>query len=996
MVSSPGSSSPLPCPDLDFTDCISTPPSFSPEAPRLRGAPWASRRPKPYSDGLKQSEVPLQCNEPFSRHSADQVFPDYHSRSKANYTQLQSPDLVREEKDLDLTKTLFPETITKHAGTILAESHTKVFIDDSSIKALNRKKARQRSWKGHGAQHGDEICSSSSLPLALPVTPRRNSQASADQQITNATGTNAPASFPPLLASVGYTYSRRRKNESILRSARIRQFAGITGTSTASRTQAPALQSEKEPNSTRSDVDVGGTSTTSSSLLRPASPRGSLDGNLENHCVDCTQTLQNYSPRPSRHAGNDTVLDTASSTRKRVRPLSLASSTQNANEAVSSDGKLRVVKLAEDSYNGTWKRRHQFESHKDWVYERVLSYPHSRSGEESRPGHKALQMGYLIPTPHDDGHLSSTDYESEPERKKARRKDMMILGRLSQTDFRISNLQNRFTGKIRSGSSRTNQSSVKQACDNDLEQDSDTSSDETRRKPLSRLKGPALFNILGDSVQAQDPGILQGRNRQTLLSKRAKTGVKLRVKPRKESAKIAIAVAGRRPLDLHYANRQPASIPTRPSYASAIRQPGHRGVDSVPAIREPTADSFPKPANSPPLASNLRILALSSQSQASHTSILIPATPSPPATGECIREHSEAEALYLVKATGPVVNQALDDPFVTAAALEPISTPAQDESRIDRTRCRSALLHSQTKEPSAGSDTRTGASDAIDGHVLERSGHEENLSSFPSGCWYGLSLHEDEELCYPSYIEGIEYQRNLSGDRAALETSALRASVPSQRVGCIGTWDNSLIRWSSIRPAKTSDRTSPQQSEVSSTDGGSGMEDHLFNDFADDETPPYSIGAILNEIASGVSLPVAHPGQHNLPSPAATRPACNDHGATEEGPAPHQPCYAPYSYSYWSSREEVTMSVPSDVERQYHQDLEHIQNFNLEGGPPDIASLPSAQGTPQVNLPETNITLQDKLDAYGRRVFGMQAMYRRPPRKPMEQRTIPQSASIAS
>ncbi|KAK9893773.1 hypothetical protein P389DRAFT_174632 [Cystobasidium minutum MCA 4210] len=1103
------STSPSLCPDLDFSDCHLTA-SSSPEVRRPRGAPWASRRPRPYVDNVEvtkpadtsKSPSDAQVSRPVVRDDCPSP-PRRRSTNKVNSSftrQTSGPEAVHNDKDL--LKTLFPELVD-----IPAEK-SRSFDPDQSLqenqptcpvmrKPINRnRKSDFRSWISIKNLHEDEQ-NIPILPAVLPVTPPRpltptTYQATTQPKTTNTAITRSIKNNYRL----GATYSTKNSNRSILRSAAVHNFEQVTGITTASRPQ-PATQFEDD-----SDSESEKKTSQVSDIKQSQDITSSLDLFLDNasnylthaeddrgHELDTTNDaykIDTHVFSANSHQQENLMLasmgrdcptttrappslskadlappDRSVTSRKHPRKVNgqaqaqLFSFSSQAAEATSSPLRLpgrpltvtghRKVTSTVESQERDGSSEH--DHFKQYVYKRILKYPHRLEEHIPRKGYKALEMGYLVPPPRANTAGLGASQESEHEQDSIRESKLKILGRRSQTEFRVlrdveQKLREKISVKRDRKTRRKNRRAIRKEEENNL--DADPTSE--KKKPLSHLHA---FAILGQSTKAS--AMPHKRNVKGMKNGHAlQQGRRLKEpKAKPKNGKIAKKVAlqpGHRPLKLQYphikSSRQTDYMSeARPEVADRVEvgrdsdnansHTDAPGGDILLRAAAELAVDAPAHAAESCLQQHMQDLRVMSQDGAAYQDVSRQPRIAPP-KGTITTVPVKATAPQPLAHTSQIVSTQASLPKVDGARCHPEPSPAHTSSEASPMQSR-APKHNESQEQVQVRTPRRKAPDICD-ILLPMSSHfagkpsvqaftlrttnfsraprnteeplfisdnfdlQEDMSDLPSDLWYDSAkrpsmsqiMHNTMNVRTPLYEHRSSTRRILAASSSSMQSGPSPSHIhdtpePASRPGRSSQYD-----WPS---------TDAQASEVMRTRsrahgfGSYSPSDGDLNLNGEFSTPPYPTEALLEDIASrsqffAEALQQQQDAEEDvddarLPESDLTAPKGVETGNL---PAPHQDCYTPApTDDYHLGTEVQVCTVPTDIEIEYQH--ERRQQVRLEA-PLEIPSLPPVPDSPEEMSTEQDATLQSKLDRYGRRIIGFKALAMR--QRPAMRRTIPQ------
>lgn len=1032
-MSSPDSSL---CPDLDFSDCLSAPTSPSPRPRRPRGAPWASKRPRPYVDRVEIcTQDDIQALESTSSDKADhdetptnddQPSPQKRRASTPTTIQRGAADrCVQAKEDDNLIRLLFPELPTASVGDAASLSTTSRDPRDT-ISAT-----AEYISKGTGSGN-DGPCESSMVAAGhFPVTPSRGSRWK-DELHPNPTGeinispTSVSTTHP--ICKSKYTYSTRRRNRTALRSATVRHFQRITGVTTNSRVQAATSRSNNDCSGNEtSEVDEVITSgqegiETSPSQTGPepgvqyfglgATPDELfITGRSESAHKVLSASHQHVnreidsSESPATRQQMPQTRTSARLVRQRAHclPRSAAACT-NLKLARSQGTEQTILTQPQSMPPSKLALEAKHEKYREYVYKRILEYPHAREDDELRPGYKALEMGYLVPRPGSGSHIQLSDYRTR-ECPSIREIGLKILGRLSQTDFEILR---EMAAKARQATSKTAKSGRHRTKVPEQDgNDSDTTGE--RRKPLSRLNAGII--VANSTVgKAADPHQRQETNsRQEPYTKLTHTKNDRKSKSKK-TAKKEHLLPGHRRLNLQYTHLATCKGKTKKveeDVGISLRD----NVD-LAAVR----GSMVPQAKAPPVpdaASHSNPLPDAKYSAHEHTSRtaepISPVTarlPSPPPAVAPLCNNSAPS--YLEPERRPVSAP-------TCSRIDAVhglaGTPRRQGTEQDGPSFCDALMPMSTQM----NQTRPANHFTLCTTNTTRPVYTAIQMSGPS------SLSREADVPRRSFTSALRNTSMDLGNRENDKTAGTkRKSTPIEGKGdtnrrlILATKSSSVSdqeaefrRFQFHRPvtqqnlqfrdeelnascgSSPTSTLSPSQSTTSDVEDS--YLDHADEYFYEEmRSTLQDIGFYTSkEYYWGPTAPLVEEELSGMLL-GGYPPALDLPGQPDEIPCPYQPCYTPSS-EYWWEESYVEQTVPSDIEAR--DDRHHDQRYTLRPAmpPEEVPPLPPAPDTPQELSSgiDTTVETKTKIGAYGRRVIELPPLYTTH-RMRIAKRSIPQ------
>lgn len=1022
------------CPDLDFSDCLPTPLSPSPRQRRPRGAPWASERPRPFVDRPntyeQESDTDLDTATLEQQQRTDCIVPDLqHSPLKRRAIhqicdiELQETRRIHSKDSDELLHLLFPEVCRVQDSDVQQSAQASnikhsVVAHDSSEFPETRDEDNQvnevRYNRFYEASHP-------------PVTPERlSSQHASNEQNIQISRTNTRSTF-----KTKFTYSSKKTNKSILRSAAIREFEGITGVTTSSRIKAASTH--QTASESESEEEVRSRHHIADSPRQESIPNSSksihrLSDSLQHHLkVNHVSSRHIYngadsdtiapqhqldglnSSVNSRAEFNLRITQTRASARRAKRRKNQFSDNlagpSSCKPPRSTYLRRNLLSQSAPASSSSYQAEHQddraddlkgptdvaakHEKYKQYVYEQLLDYqPRHYEEDDLRPGYRRLEMGYLIPPP--SGHFHDDRfYQDSQDDENIHELRLMILGRISQTEFKSIQAE---VARTRKHKTRTSRRKIVQEEENQLHESEDDKSKSERKKPLSRLNMHTVVN--NQTLPAEVAAIDQVRKE--IHTKTKTIGQTLR--KGKRSLKKMQPYPGHLPLQLKY-SREKTSI--RDVTEDNSHEDDHESVH--PADEERQIASQPRyPAREPTLE-NVVI-----QEIVQATS----ATPEvPPANTKMPTHHHPSGSRNLQRV---VIPQKLVKspstlpvpPHVNTATEDALSLRPNEEKDLDL--CDILMpMSPQTRRPSSfrpftlrtTNTTRHAYASIRDPSMLQATRVDnESFLGLPSALWYGETENEHESQdkyehkINASYLEtdgSGEVTSYTSNERTILALGSSNISDKQQIMSAaskgLRMTENQYSQHGSSEqyPLVTND-----EDQVPATAGSIREQSSCLSHWDDavEEYPSPSYQSVSSEdfdydgptppLEEAYSYGILMP--NNLPSSALPAPR-------DSIPAGHQQCYTPSSdfwqqcytpsSDYWPECTERMWTVPSDIEREFHEYPEEYQPDYIALPLKNIPSPQPAPATPEEDFNGVEMTLQTKLGAYGRRIVEVEPPY---------------------
>lgn len=946
------SHSPPSCPDLDFSDCLPTPPSPSPQCKRTRGAPWASKRPRPFFDrliehGKDDERAADKETHQIAPQDAHNVASPQLSPQKRKSTDQDSPSRERSRDVDDLLQLLFPEVISLRKDNEYISTHS------SPLRATIS--ADQGNSSSSSSTPDKVTTSADTCSTLLPITPPRHADNvharpdKSDQESWPSTRTT----FKPRC-----TYSSKRTNRSILRTEALQGFESDTGLTTGVRLrQVHGTRSQLTDESEEED-------------------RGSHDDSRKGHSIQAevshspvgTTNCHTNDPSPSKRG---LVLDDEPIPRIRTKallaqgrksqpgsPLSARPTNNILNEGVAQaipDGPSYAdVYDAEDLYSnllpihfqGSEDARTQLvakhRQYKSYVYERILEYPHRHKDGDPRPGCKALEMGYLVPTPsirapEKWGDKDNQAYESVRELRP------MILGRVSQTDFKALRDIARKSRSVTVGTSRNHKAQT-----GNVENTIDDEASDGRKKPLSRLNRHIVAHNHGTEATVRKHG---SRSAASYLD-RGKTQKTLAIRTtskRKKRQKQGQIPTGHRPLALKYpsskvnanglgqhddiANADEAPHLSEPDKA-VIHQTLTSQDEQVPI--DPDMDqgvcqdttTAPRPSNVDSLADVTGKNLLPVEQERHAHSEALPADDDQQQSG-CAPSVTESARPINTAITEEVVPHICD-------ILMPLTPQTKSSNATKlftlRTTNTTKVRATAISDLYLVLDTDTSDRDCPEPPLGLRNDASKNEITTCSPFKAGRSVPT-----HSSIIEGIDH---MVLAQASCSAVTHEEGTPLPLCGFRASEDRDFVL---AKPHLTPDQSNYHNSE--------GRFTHLY--FTE---PALEVYDDEDEARMGCIFSDSILDGDRIPSSAL--------------PAAHQPKFATSS-SYWEDFYDETCPIPTDIEQEYYEYYEGYEyDYHAVAFSP-MEVIPSPQPvppSPEEYFSGVEMSLQTKLGAYGRRV----------------------------
>lgn len=1108
------STSPASCPGLDFIDGLLTPPESSPEPRRARGAPWASRRPRPYVDKFISpyaAAVPIETAD-----TQDAAFPPPPDDA-TNYD-CPSPPKRRNNKhfghaDASLhvekisnkqDKLLLKATLPEASGTPLEDAKLPSPEAPQRLKSVHlprgqpiqrSRNAEYRSWLSTQNIH-HTASNTPDLPPVLPVTPPRPVTYSTYHGITtNNTTHTVPFKSVKATYRSARSYTTRNSNRSILRSAAINTFEQITGMTTAARVEAAAAASKSVDSDTESDgiyprrvedeeaelpeeIDVfsGGKSKTGdpsegqkvSSITRQSETRHStneddvcqeqVQGNAdhEHHSAPSHWSPEEHVYGHSQAAGRDTVASRQSLKLHKsvgkspgcVQHKSAPFRPPNCPTAATTSTSLRSRYDTETQ--SELEEKH--EQYKQYVYECILPYSHRRDETLPRKGHKALEMGYLIPPPPVNNNASQASHASDEDSLQELK--LRILGRTSQTDFRVlEKVEKKLQEKLPMKEKKTRMKTRVRREERD-ESDSLAGPASERKKPLSHLNVHSVVNKMKERDLPPPLHEPREQDAKKIVSRPAGTkpkgGKDKRPKKKSKSKKVQLP-KGHRPLRLQYehAKKQPSAaretvenakqatlgniaadrtdVP-RLSYSPEnvasmqllaleevhVRVEPRVGRDESPPVNHmQTPDETPRKSAYKTVAGLVELAGpkslgtrsneddiLASSQQTLEVTLQRGSNPDP--GNELVhtpRPPGPSNEIATRPAVSPCKHAASSRqsqavvPMVEVQdicdALMPISSPCEQRQLQG---CTFTLRTTNATRLAVGTEQQLLASRNF---TLQ-----EDLSSLPSDLWHdsenrpegkkGTSGHQSVPASMVECHDTVEQsKRVLAPDSSRMPYSpAKRGQYTPPQTQTRRPGQASQWDWTPVESASPHKPQARRQGCLF-PESSYGSMDGDGSAFQEDSTPPCPTKAILANITPSDQWHLRDNEDDETPSP----------------PSPESDLSPPHSV--WSDaipapHQECRTPAPSDEYEDKTQvqicsvppDVEHdyqeaLQEQRLQDRPPEIPALAPVPDSPEEKTCDAESTLQTTLNRYGRRVIGFRPLAMR--RRPHVNRSIPQA-----
>lgn len=1109
------STSPASCPGLDFIDGLLTPLVSPPEPRRARGAPWASRRPRPYVDKLISPYAAAVPNEVAV--AQDAAFPppqddgrNYDCPSPPKRRNIQQSGhadaslyvkTTSNEQEKLLVKALFPELPETPLKDAKLPSPGPPQQPESAPVPRGQPIQRNRhidcrSWLSTKNPH-QTASNTPDLPPVLPVTPPRPVTYSTNHSTTtNKTTHTVQFKSVEITYRSARSYTTKNSNRSILRSAAMNTFEQITGMTTAARVEAAAAASKSVDSDTESDgiyprrvedeeaelpeeIDVfsGGKSKTGdpckgeevSSITRQSEPRHStlendmhqepIQGNADHeyHSAPSHWSPEEHVYSDSRAVARDTTpsrqsikshrdpLNTFGISPGSVLSKSAASRIPSCLIAATTSTSLRSRHNAEPQ--SELEEKH--EQYKQYVYERILPYPHRRDENLPRKGHKALAMGYLIPPPPANDNASQASNPSDED--SIQELKLRILGRTSQTDFRVlQNVEKKLREKMPVKEKKTRQKT--RVCQEERDEAADVSG---RKRLLSHLN---VYSVMNKMIERELPPPLQEPREQDAKeivgrpAGRKPKAVKDKQLEKKSKNKKVQLPKGHRPLQLQYvhAKKQPSAtqesvnddqqatldnlaadrtdaprLSCSPENVAAMQllaleelhvgQEPHVGRDESPLVHNmQTPVETPRKSACKTVAGSVELAGPKSLGTRSNvdemhaiSQQIAEATPQPDSSPETQSElvHGSCppgsnKEMTAQPAVSPLQHKAC------SRQSQPVVPPVKIHDICDAFMPISSLSEQRQSQDYSFTLRTTSTTRLAVGTVQQLLASrnftlQEDLSSLPSDLWYDSGNRPEGE-------------KGTSGHQI----------VPASMVECHNTLEQSttVLAPDSSRmpysPAKREQYTPPQTrrpgraSQCDWTPVGSASPDKpqarrpggLFPEssyesmdgngsaFPEDSTPPCPTKAILANITPSDHWHLRDYQDDEDPSPPSPESDLSPLQSvwSDAIPAPHQECRTPAPSDEYEDKTQIQVfTVPPDVEHEYQ---EALQEQRLRDRPPEIPALAPAPDSPEETTCDAESTLQTTLNRYGRRIVGFRplAMRRRPP----VNRSIPQETPL--
>lgn len=992
--------SPPSCPDLDLSDCHPTPPSPSPKQRRTRGAPWASRRPRPFVDRLIE-------HEDGDKTTASKQLPQAHlpngntgvsilqvSPQKRKSTGNECSPEEEERGGIDdlLPQLLFPEIVNEGHETAQRDTVTTSAAD--AFTSLN-----DCLHQSPGSSRGDAFEQVTS-PLVIhrcspPVTPERNPnvEVAACKKSTRQGVASTRTSFKPKC-----TYGSKRANRSILRTEALDMFEKLTGLTTTLRIHQAQTRStdilEEERSQDYPSAKQGLTRQvpmTHSPVEISTPPRlrtSMLESELALNDEPIPQTrrsarlAKSYKSRQQEDASGS-LTSAAEPTKMKVSgETSLSSfdgpSSSRFDAENHQDSGLPTADPP-DSQVAKIKVAAKHEQYKTYVYERLLEYPHIHEDDDLRPGYKALQMGYLVPPPSHRSSDGNCQTQVTQEFESIRDLKHVILGRMSQTDFKALRSVKPESRAATNGISRAHHEAQR----GDLEEIIDEEADNIRKKPLSRLsRHPVLKNCITDRATRDNDS--PSGNKGPALQKplRGKRG----------RQKIAQLPSGHRPLLLEYTNNK--------TNRSAVAERNEQ---------KEAGQAHPAPINISPICTSQAQKQAADQADSGVDQAICPDT-------KTVSESPDVGSVSGIvrrtpRSTGQVADYENDSyaktnrqkfPSYASTIIETARAPPREQDCSNLCDILMPLTPSTTRSNSSkplnfGSTIITKPRLPVSPELFEdfdtRTG-ESDFSAMASALWYDTNGHDSTDQ-YSSHLGGLsgtssevvegfehmilaqascsagEMQENVSSPFKQSELSKEYDIASSTDSNCAHGCSTAVIARLSSAPLdhrkcfteQSSHSSTPAQSTPSSIERD------------DDDIAARFMRAHQDSLLEGEMIP-------SSALPAANQPFYDD------------------SSDYWEDFYDDTFPIPTDIEQElYENHEEYDYDYAAHTFTPmvEIPSLQSVPPSPEEDFDGAEMSLQTKLHAYGRRVIDPEGLpirlrprnHKRTARRIIPQHTLP-------